>query len=494
MKKFIRAASLFIAFISVVSLCGCAFRFNFPKKQGGEQSGEETADNTEVTEPIDKDNPNYVIVENDFTDVVKRHLNSIGKADYEGAAVMIATPKPSIIDEEERGTVLSEMVANRNMMVEEHLGVSIYAKNVDADTMYAELFNAERAGDYYVDILTVPQYYMSQYVVSGLLFNLNSLPFFDTSAGYNIESGASAGMAASRGYGVAGWGTLEPDLLSAVFFNKEIIEEAGLEAPYELVKRNEWTWDKFFEYTAQIPVLRENGEGLGELSSYGFQDIATSFADIIFASEGNSFITAGIGVIPQISVTYDNSLHAMTTAQTLFNDPYKNRNSLDAISTFANGGSMFLIDRLGTAKTIANSDAVWGVVPLPKGSVEQAEYRTLASNESLMFAVPAGCNNAEVVSRVITSLNAASIGYSVDAYVTDYMYYYLRDNESANMVEKICYSAYFDMAYTFGSYDTAIANSTYFAARNVYECNGDMNFYLTRFQNRGNSALRRIFP
>ncbi len=493
MKKSLRMASLLVLAGLLFSLCGCAFRFNFPKNNR-EISGDETNDTTEITDPIDKDNPNYVIVENDFTAVVKRHLNSIGKEDYEGAAVMIATPSPSIIDEEERGTVLSEMVANRNMMVEEQLGVSIYAKNVDADTMYTEVFNAERAGDYYADILTVPQYYMSQYVVSGLLFNLNSLPFFDTSAGYNIESGASAGMAASNGYGIAGWATLEPDLLSAVFFNKEIIEEAGLEMPYELVKRNEWTWDKFFEYTAAVSTLRESSEEYAELTSYGFQNVATSFADLIFASEGNSFITAGKGVIPHISITYDSSLHAMTTAQTLYNDPYKNHNSLDAINTFANGGSMFLIDRLGTAKTMSSSSAVWGIVPLPKGSVEQENYKTLASNESLMFAVPAGCNNAEVVSRVISCLNAASMGYFVDDYVTDYMYYYIRDNESANMIEKICYSAYFDMAYTFGPYDVSIANSTYFAVRNVYECNGDINFYLTRFENKANNVLRRIFP
>lgn len=494
MKKSIRIVSLIIALVLGLSLYGCAFRFNFPKKQGAELSGGETADGAQVNDPIDEDDQNYVIVENDFSDVVNRHLDSIGKADYEGSAVMIATPKASIIDEEERGTVLSEMVANRNMLVEEQLGVSIYAKSVDADTMYAEVFNAERAGDYYADILTVPQYYMSQYVASGLLFNLNSLPFFDTSAGYNIESGASAGMAASKGYGIAGWATLEPDLLSAVFFNKEIIEDAGLESPYELVKRNEWTWDKFFEYTAQVPSLRETGEGYSELTSYGFQNVATSFADLIFVSEGNSFITAGSGVVPQISFTYDSSLHAMTTAQTLYKDPYKNYNSLDAINTFASGGSMFLIDRLGTVKTIAASSADWGVVPLPKGSAEQEDFRTLASNESLMFAVPAGCNNAEVVSKVINSMNAASLGYAADAYVTDYMYYYLRDNESVGMVEKICYSAYFDLAYTFGPYDVSIANCTYFAARNVYECNGDMNFYLTRFQNKGNNALRRILP
>lgn len=155
---------------------------------------------------------------------------------------------------------------------------------------------------------------------------------------------------------------------------------------------------------------------------------------------------------------------------------------------------MFLIERLSVAKEIAASEARWGIVPLPKGDESQESYRTLMSNDSLFFAVPATCNNAEIVSRTISALNAASLGYMVDAWVTDAMYYYLRDNDSVNMMEKICYSAYYDMAYTFGTYDTNISNSTYFAVRSVYEGNHDMNYYLSRHEYGANRALWRLFP
>ncbi len=493
MRKIIIAAALVLALLTAFSFSSCAFHLNVPKNP---PSDTESAEPESKNEPEEEIAPDYVIVENDFTSVVNKHMTSIGRADFEGATVMIATPMPSLVSEDECGIVMSDTVSIRNSLVEKKFNVSIYAKNVDADTMFTEVSNAERAGDYYADILMVPQYYMSQYASAGLLFNLCSLPFFDFSAGYNIESGVSAGVGASNGYAIGGWATLDPDTLSAVFFNRDIVSETGLESPYELVRRNEWTWDKFFEYTAAVSAVNEKraAEGASGVYSYGFQNVSTYLADLIYVSEGNSFITAGRGVKPVVAVNYEESLHAMTVAQTLYNDVNKNYNSLEAINSFAKGESMFLIDNLGTAKILTSSEAVWGVLPLPKGSSEQAEYRTLVSSEALMFAVPAGCNNAETVSRVICGLNAASLGYMNDAYVTESMYYYLRDNDSVEMVEKICYSAYYDMAYAFGPYDIAIANSTYFAARNVYEWNGDMNFYLTRFQYRANNALSRLFP
>ncbi len=493
MKKIKGALALFLAAVAVLSLSSCALHLNFPGNEPTEDVGDDTTADTTVKEDTP---PDYVIIENDFTETVNRHLQSIGRADFEGATVMIATPKASLISEDECGVVMADTVSVRNSLVEDKFNVSLYAKSVDADTMFAEVSNAERAGDYYADILMVPQYYLSQYVTAGLLFNLCSLPFFDFSAGYHIESGVSAGVGGSKGYAVGGYATLDPDVLPAVFFDKELVEAAGLESPYDLVRNNEWTWDRFFEYTAAVGTVNEkrSAEGLEAVYSYGFQNVATSFADIIYVSEGGSFINAGRGVAPTVAINYDESLHAMTTAQTLYNDTFKNHNSLEAINAFAEGRSMFLIDRLGTAKIISNSTAKWGVVPLPKGSVEQEGYKTLASSDVLLFAVPAGCNNAETVSRVISGLSAASLGYMTDAYVTESMYYYLRDNDSVEMVEKICYSAYFDMAYSFGPYDIAIANSTYFAARNVYECNGDMNFYLSRFQIRANNALARLFP
>lgn len=491
MKKIYRALCLILAFAAVMSLCGCAVQFNRPPAADSTSDTENIPD----PEPDDTTGRDYVIVENDFTKEVNAHLNGIGRYDYEGAVVMIATPKEALINEDACGTVLAQTVKMRNSLVESRFNVSVYSKAVDADTMYSELSNAVRAGDYYADMIMVPQYCISQFAVSGLLFNLNSLPFASFDAGYNIESGVSAAMASSTGYAVAGWASFDPDCLSAVFFNRELAADAGLESPYELVRRGAWTWDAFFTYTNAVSALNEKraNDSLDAVYSYGSKNASLNLADLVYVSEGNSFISGGLGKDAYVAATYEGTLHTMETAQTLYADPNKDRNSMEAISTFAAGGSMFLIDKLSTMKTISNSDAKWGIVPLPKASAGQENYKTLMSDASLFFAVPANCNSSETVSRILAAMNAASLGFMVDAYVTDAMYYYLRDNDSVEMMEKICYSAYYDMAYTSGPYDTSIENSTYFAARNVCEWNYDMSFYLSRYEYLANYALRRFF-
>lgn len=47
-------------------------------------------------------------------------------------------------------------------------------------------------------------------------------------------------------------------------YNMEMIENAGLEDPYDLWKRGEWTWDVFLDYAQKLTT----GEGTDKV--YGF--------------------------------------------------------------------------------------------------------------------------------------------------------------------------------------------------------------------------------
>ena len=131
---------------------------------------------------------------------------------------------------------------------------------------------------------------------------------------------------------------------------------------------------------------------------------------------------------------------------------------------------------------------------MPKESAEQESYYSLAPFDSLFFGVLSSAKNAEQTSLVLSSLNAASLGFMVDAYVTNAMTYYLRDNASCEMVEKVCYGVTYDMAYSFGQTDMNISNGTYFGLRNVYEMNHDINFYINRYKKNANKALAKFFP
>ncbi len=460
------------------------------------KSDDTTAAEEETSAPQTETDYDYDIVENDFMKEQRYYLNSLGNADFSGSTVLIATPTPSLIDEESALPAMSKEIEYRKRDLKNKFNVELASKTVDPDTLYTSVYNACLANDYFADLLMIPQYYIIQYVTDGILFNMNSLPFTDFGSGYNIETGTEAAQALSSAWAVASWTTLDPGGLPAVFFNKELAAECGLEDPYKLVKDGKWTWDAFFEYCSALNELnaKRADEGLPAVRSYGSQNTAVVLSDIIYFSEGNRFITAGLGNYPTVAVDPAAASHTADTLQRLFNDDNKETNSIGAIGEFASGNSLFLIDRLETMKTISTSDAVWGILPMPKRDADQAKYVSLAPSDTLFFAIPSNCTGSEKVSRTMSCLNVLSLGYCVDAYLTDSMYYYLRDNESISSVEKICYGVTYDMAYTAGAYDPAIPNSTYFAVRNVYENNHDLQFYTDAYSYAASAALTRLFP
>lgn len=478
----------FKAFIAVITLlffvfetCSCAVKTDIPADSETSRAESEA----ESGEASENDDP-FSYIENDFDRTVKMHLNRIGKQDFGGTTFMIVSAYPEITDPEKCGTVMSQAVYERNLRVENMFNVEIVTKEADPDTLYTELYNACLAGDFYADLITVPQYYITQFSSSGILTNLLSLPFYDYEAGCNIESGVEAGAASDSAYAVASWATLQADKLPCVFFNKDLFAEAGIDYPYKLMRDGEWTWDKFFEYANLL-----SGDGI---ASYGAQNTSQNLGDIIYISCDNKFINAGIGNSALTAVDAEGSAEFTDIAYKLFNDENKIKNSLESIDTFASGGAVFLIETLGEAKKLSTSDAVWGILPIPKASAEQESYKTVSPSDSAFFAVPATCSSAEKSSKILAALNAASLGYLVDSYTTESIYYYLRDNASADSVETICYSVYYDMAYSAGTYDLSIANATYLAMRNVYENNHDINFYINSFSWRADNALSRLFP
>ena len=479
--KIYRIISLILMFAVLLSFASCV-TLNLPedtKENGGDTESETEAATTEY---------DYDIVKNSFRNKIKSYINIIGRSDFGGASFLIATPDAGYVDSDSRGVALSEAVLSRNREVERNFNVKISSKAVLADALYDEVCAAVAADDFYADLIMIPQNEVYAYAVSGALLNLNSLPFSDFVSGFNIKSATSSAMANSTGWAVGGWATLNHESLPAVFFNKDLIELTGLEDPYELVRRGEWTWDRFFEYASAIP------ESYTQIYSYGTQSYAATLADVIYFSEGNKFVSSGLGVSPSIAMDSTTLAHTFETEQRVYNDTSKIQNPFLALDTFKDGYSVFLIEPLGTMKTIANSSAVWGVLPMPKKDASQENYCSIVSPDSLMMAVPANCKSAEKASKIISALNVCSIGTLVDSYLTDCMYYYLRDNESISSVEAICYSATWDMAYTASGYESQISNCTYFAVRDIYENGRDLDTYLNYYSDGAVSALNRLFP
>lgn len=386
-------------------------------------------------------------------------LDSLPKRDYEGTVFFITTPTIEYIDPDHLENTVSRMVYERNRKIEELYNISIITSLQAANTILAETKQAVEADSYYTDLMMIPLYMTGQFRLEGVLANLRSLPFLDLGAPYFNSESVSMTSAGYGTYGVAGYATIDPSAFSAVYFNRDLVEKCGLEMPYSLVMDRQWTWERFFEYTAAVSAYNETSET--KLYTVGAQNNASRLADLVFIACGNDYINSASKKVPKITFSPRSAENAVSVTHRILTDPYALVDaSSDAIRQFEEGNMLFLTEYLSAIPRLTDAKANWGVLPLPLER-ENDLYRTLISNNELIFAVPVNHTNAEYASVILSALNAGSYGYLYDEYVNYSLVYHLRDNDSANTLELILDTAAFDFALAFGNSYPAVAAGTY---------------------------------
>lgn len=479
-KVICSAAALLCCTMLTLSGCG-VFLLNNPS---GNKDPEAT--DTQALEP----KSDFDVVQNSYSKQITRFKMDLSKEKYGGASVKIASTKSNtIVPDETVSTTLSQELQRRNKYVEELLNVSISAVQADSQTMLDEMQAAVRAGAYYADLVEFPQSYISIYGNAGVLMNLQSLPGLQFDAEYFNPTGTSAGTGGDMIYALAGYASLNPDSLSAVFFNKGLMEQLQMESPYALVDRGEWTMDKYLEYTAALSALD------GGYYSYAAQNTATYLPDLLFFSGGQRLTHSARGAYPYINFNAEDTLDLFAKMSAIVYDDNAYGNAISGISAFNEGNTLFLIDRLDVMPIIANSSAEWGILPLPKYSAEQEAYVSLAYYEDAMFfgAVPT-ISDVQKASDVLMALNMSSYGLTPDAQVKNSAYLYLRDNDSIRMLDIVLKSAAYDFAYTFANSNNAIPSATFSAVRNTTGGISSLQRYLDMWGARFENAMYQLFP
>lgn len=436
-------------------------------------------------------------VTRDYYGLSRQYLADLPERDYGGAVFFITTPTSEYIAPDNIGSEVNKRIIERNEDISEQFGITLLTSVADEATMLSELAQAVAADTYYTDLLMVPVYMIGQFRNADTLINMRTLPFFDIDQPYFNKESSDMTSGGYATYGVAGDACITPSSFSAVYMNKTILTEAGIDpyAIYTDVTAGTWTWDDLTTYTAAVKTL--NGErtanGLPEYYTMTAQNTADRLPDLVFKSAGNDYVKTGTRTIPVIGYTTRTIQATMDTLAEIYND----RNAIldasaGAINCFTSGESAFLTDYLYIMSWMTNSKADWGVLPLPKGS-EDDEYRTLISNTETVFAVPKNHSDGEIPAIIVSALNAASYGYLYDEYVNYHIMDVLRDNDSANMLELILDTASFDFALAFGNAYPTIGAATYRLIRDCAATNNVGDYFADR-RSTAQQTMREYFP
>lgn len=154
------------------------------------------------------------------------------------------------------------------------------------------------------------------------------------------------------------------------YFNRKMFENAGLETPYELYKKNEWTWEKFLE-TAKELTQDTNGDGTVDV--YG----GTVTPIDSYMSCGEDFVTLNE------DGTFANNIRSNKIGK--YMDVIYNINQLGCSGgDIWEGNCAMLVDSSWQVSSYREKfiDGTIGVAPSPRMSTEEDWY-TLANYSGL---------------------------------------------------------------------------------------------------------------
>ena len=393
------------------------------------------------------------------SDAYLRRITSAG-FQYDGESFFIAAPRTEMLESDDTASLYSAAIYRRNQRLEEALNIRILPSATDEASFY-DLLNASiQADDYFSDLLMIPAYQIGTFALGGVLLNMRSLPLLDLSQPYFFADSVAAATAGNSIYAAAGPASFEETSLSAVYFNRDLFEENGLEIPYRAVYNGTWTWDAFFTSCAQTDSINRYAalNGTDPFSSYSSQYAAELLPAMVYATSGRPMIRADAGSSPAVNISEEDA-DVLAAIARLGADPNAHRDTASGVSRFHTGHSLYLIDRLYLMSWMPNSRQNWGILPLPKMSEEQ-EHITLADPGTLFFAVQKNSGDVEKASVVLSALNAASCGVLSEAYVQYAMNELLRDNDSANMLSIISASRSYDFALAFEHSINSLSDAT----------------------------------
>lgn len=403
--------------------------------EGGTDADDMISDGEETEPDTKKD-----ITVHEYTGLAEAtaYLDQIGEYSFDEQTVFIKTTATAELDmlfvseDLDENDTYSASIYERNRMVEERFGCELHYVVTTVDQMIIDITAAVETEEYYADLLAVTQKELALLVKENCVYNLRQLPFFSLEEEYFNSYGASAFSAGYSDYGVVGAATINPDNISCVFANLDLLNEIYEGDVETLAKSGQWTWDVFMNIASGFIVSSDH-----PLADDG------GLTDIVSASAGLSMVNNKRNETPAV-VLADDAATVVDVCQRLFSEItlITSTEEAEGIDCFVSGETLFHLGSLGDMNALAVSGFDWTVLPVPKMTSED-EYRAYVSDETLVLAVPVNTVDPDGASVLLRAVSAASAGYLRDAYVDYHHYNTVSHSGVLELIELIYETPYF---------------------------------------------------
>lgn len=370
-----------------------------------------------------------------------------GKTDFGGEKFTILAFELPYYDEyffadEQNGDRMNDAIYEREQLTEDYLGVEIdnYMVATHRDLASTVRTTVAAGDDSYQLALPHCIRGVSDMLTSGSLYNWNDLPYIDFSKDYyNQNFNDALSIDDKQYYAVSDYMIANP---TCILFNKDMIEDYGLENPYQLVYDGTWTFDKFYEMAEKVTVDL-NGDSVMDVNDqYGVTGLGNWILNCIpYACDIQLTKKTDDGF--ELSYYSEKTIDIIEKfSSALYNDKsiyiwdYDHANDTSVQIHLDSGRTLFQWYPLYQIYDFRDCDIDFGVLPFPKYDEEQDNYYN--NDWGSLMCIPASIQNPEMVAMVIDYMSYISNETTIPAYYDVTLVGKLaRDDDSAAMMDII---------------------------------------------------------
>ncbi len=336
------------------------------------------------------------------------------------------------VDEPEGGNILEEASYNRNVEVEERLGVKVSCTELwpwdgTSNGLVKVVSLCSMAGKNQYDTFFIEDRQYEVFVIDELVMDVRSMPHMDLSKPYYAQEAHEAYDIGGHLYFFISDITYACQSASFWIVNNDMLVDLGYEEDhiYNMVNDGTWTFDAAFAMTDGLyEDLNGNGEAdLGD--KFGFSSIEYGLTPLWSATGLRGTILTESGF--EFDYGSDFSFEVLERILEFAEDPdvYVKEWSHEP---FENGRSLFDMwsHELRALKSLSFD---FGILPFPKYNESQDRYYNTVTGGPML--IPANIENEELVGAVLEAMSSGSAKHFVPAFYDNYIEQgVIRDDES----------------------------------------------------------------
>ncbi len=365
------------------------------------------------------------------------------------------------------GSVVSEAVHTRNVLVEDQLGVRFEMTSKPDSTQVVTAHKQDvNANTNEFDLISNGTYLSVQPAIEGYYVDLNSLEYINTDKHYWTQGYNDMVTFTENDMQFLASGSIAISMFRYTYltiYNKQLFQDYQETDLYEVVKAGDWTLD--YQYSVLSgKYLEKDGDGKPSKDDfYGFVTGDTISVDPYMVATDTHLIikdkeTRNMSFNSEAQQKLSNVCDAV---QKLYNDQgtyvYKSSTMDDVhhnfiISHFNNELAMmatttFLQMELNFEDLAA---LTYGIAPIPKFSKEQSSHYSYVQDQVTCFGITNGVDSSErknMLSAVLEAMAYHSNNTVRPAYYeTALSERYMQDPQSSEVLDMMFNSLYFDFS------------------------------------------------